>query len=99
MAIEGTPVTIVEPDRPYDKLAISLHIDPVFQYNQVTARVEFSAVRYRQLESGQPEKLDGSGAAELHEDVFADARVDMALAVALTKINAAIQEFVATRGY
>ena len=99
MAINGTPTVIVEPEKPFDKLAVSLHIEPIFQRDQVTAKCEMSAVRYRQLESGQPERLDGSVITELHEDVFADASTDLALAVALMKINAAIQEFIVSRGY
>ncbi len=103
MAILITPKPLANPDIPFDRLAVSLVINPLFRPTEVTATVILAGQRYRQLADGTVEK-SGEPLREVYPDVFTAAAKqaaagDTALASALVEINAAIQKYVAARGY
>lgn len=99
MAIQtSNPVAVIEPEVPFDKLAIQLVIAPNWQPTRVGAAVVINAVPYRQLSDGTIEKLDSAARSINIGDAFVEAQTDPALAEAVTAIYAALEKFVAAKG-
>lgn len=99
MAINGQPIAIKNPEIPYDKLAVSLMISPIFRDTEVGASVVMQAMYYRVLPDGTIDRPNLPPISEQHGDVYADAASDLALATALVEIEAAIKKYVAAKGY
>lgn len=97
----NTPQPLTHPEVPFDRVAVTLQIAPIFREKQVGASCVLLAQAYRQLPDGRVDK----GPILLREtigDVFTQAQLrakggDTSLAVAVEAINAAIQQYVAAR--
>ena len=97
----NTPKALTHPELPFDRVAVTLQVTPVFRAKEVGASCLILAQAYRQLPDGTVDK----GPILLREtigDVFTQAlqrakNGDPSLAVAVEAINAAIQQYVAAR--
>ena len=99
MPIQTTnPVSIQSPEIPFDKLAISLAVSPVFRPDSIGAAVAMTCTPYRVLADGAVEKLDSAIRTVAISDAFAEAQSDPVLAQCVTQIYDALQTYIAAKG-
>jgi len=91
-------VQVSYPEIPYDKLAISLAVSPIFQANKIAAAVAMSCTPFRQLPDGTLEKLDSAMRTVAIADAFKDSENDPVLAECVNKIFGALQEYISAKG-
>ena len=93
-----SPKTIKYPDIPFDKVAIQLSIAPIFGTVDYKIAVNVRAIPYRKLPDGTIEKNESLAETFVTGDADADAKNDPALETAMSKIGAALQEWVLRKG-
>lgn len=91
-------VTVSCPEIPFDKLAISLAVSPVFRPDSIGAAVAMTCTPYRVLPEGAIEKLDSASRTVAIGDAFAEAQADPVLAQCVTQIYDALQTYIAAKG-
>ncbi len=91
------PVEIQFPEIPFDKLAISLAISPLFEPTRIGASVAMQCIPYRILPDGTVEAKREAARSIAIGDAFVEAQNDPALAVAVQTIYGALGQFVAAK--
>lgn len=89
---------ITEADKTFDKLGVSLAISPGFQADAVSAQIVLSVQPYSDADGIELPAGEHPARRIIYGDGYTAAASDPALATALTKISAALQEFIDAKG-
>lgn len=96
--ISTTPLLPESPNIPYDHLALTLHIDPLWKPNAVSGQVSFRLQRYRVIE-GQIDRAPSTmDVSQSWGDIYEQIGGDSALGSALTQIESILQDFITAKG-
>jgi hypothetical protein len=98
MPIKTTnPIAISEPNVPFDNLAISVAISPLWEDKYVGASVSLVLTPYRILADGTIEKSNNYRTVSI-VDAYKEAETDPVLAQAVQSIYGALAQYVADKG-
>ncbi len=92
------PIQIVEPEKPYGKLAVSLTVFPFLVDNVLQWSVSIEAEPYRVLENGTYELYGKKVYKRTAQDIHAEAQNDPALGLAMQQVIDAIGGYLAAQG-
>lgn len=92
--MKAKPKQLAHPEIPYDQVAIQLNMSPVFKADDYVTAVNMRVIPYRALPDGTLDKSEALAVSFTSADVAADAASDPAMATAIAKIGAALQEWV-----
>ncbi len=99
MAIQtSSPVVLQHPEIPFDKLALTVAISPLYEEKRIGASVAITLTPYRVLPDETIEVRREDMRAISIGDAFIQAQTDPALAKAVTAIYSALGQFVSEKG-
>ena len=94
----STPVAIINPEIPYDRLGIQLAIAPIFKESDVEGTMALRVIPYRVLVDGKIDKREDLAKSISVADIFTESQTDPAFASAMAQIWTAIQGYIIAKG-